>query len=69
VVPVGEAVAALEGYFWREADGFLQWLGAKVAHRTNLFERRVIESELEALKEFGAKQKPDAKWRRQLALL
>jgi predicted GIY-YIG superfamily endonuclease len=67
--PVEEAVAALEGFFWREADGFIQWLGAKVAHRTHLFERRGIESKLEILKEFGAKQKPDGKYRQQLSLL
>jgi hypothetical protein len=59
----------LQAFFWQEAEGFIQWLGAKVAHRTHLFERRVIESELETLKEFGAKQKPDAKCRQQLALL
>jgi len=69
VVSVGEVVAALEGFFWLEPEGFIQWLGAKLAHRTHLFERRVIESELETLKEFGAKQKPEAKCPQQLALL
>ena len=67
--PIEEAVAALEGFFWHEPDRFIQWLGAKVAHRTHRFERRVIELELETLKEFGEKQKPDAKCRQQLALL
>jgi hypothetical protein len=66
---VEEAVAALEGFFWHEPDGFIQWLGAKVAHRTHLFERRGIESKLETLKEFGGEQRPDAKCRHQLALL
>jgi predicted GIY-YIG superfamily endonuclease len=67
--PVVEAVAALEGFFWQEPEGFIQWLVAKSAHRTNLFERRVIELELENLREFEEKQKPEAICRQQLALL
>jgi predicted GIY-YIG superfamily endonuclease len=67
--PVQEAVMALEGFFWKNAEDFVSWLGAGMAHRNNLFERRVIESELENLKNFVAKKKPNKKHRLQLALL
>ena len=64
-----EAVAVLESFFWKEAEAFPLWLGSKFTARTNQFERRVIESELEILKEFGTKQKQSEENRRQLALL
>jgi predicted GIY-YIG superfamily endonuclease len=66
---VTDAVGALENFFWQNADGFILWLGARFTHRIVPFERRIIETELESLKEFGAKQKPDEKRRAQLALL
>jgi predicted GIY-YIG superfamily endonuclease len=66
---VVEVVAALEGFFWQDANGFLLWLGARFSQRVIPFERRVIEAELENLQEFGAKLKPDAKGQNQLALL
>jgi len=66
---VAEAVAALEKFFWQDADEFILWLGARFTHRIIPFERRVIETELETLKEFGAKKRPDETCRTQLALL
>jgi excinuclease UvrABC nuclease subunit len=66
---VGEVVAVLESFFWSQPDAMLSWLRAKFTARAGAFERGVIESELESLKEFSAKQKPDAQSRRQLALL
>ncbi len=64
-----DTVAAMETFFWRDADEFILWLGAKFTHRIVPFERRVLETELESLKEFGAKKKPDEIGRKQLALL
>ena len=64
-----DTVAALESLFWNDASEFILWLGARFTHRIVPFERRVIETELESLKEFGAKNKPDEKCRTQLALL
>lgn len=61
--------AVLEKFFWQDADEFILWLRARFTHRIVPFERRIIETELESLKEFGAKQKPDEKRRAQLALL
>jgi predicted GIY-YIG superfamily endonuclease len=66
---VGDAVDALENFFWKEADEFILWLGARFTHRIALFERRVIETELEVLNEYVAKKQPDGKSRSQLALL
>jgi len=66
---IGEAVAALAGFFYDDAERFVLWLGGKYAHRINQFERRVIETELENLREFSAKKKDDADDRQQMALL
>jgi excinuclease UvrABC nuclease subunit len=66
---VGQAVAALESFFWRGADAFLDWLVSRFTERTHPFERQAIEEEFESLKEFGAKQKLTEQDRRQLALL
>jgi predicted GIY-YIG superfamily endonuclease len=66
---VGDAVAALENFFWNDADEFILWLGARFTHRIFPFERRVIETELEVLNEYVAKKHPDGKSRSQLALL
>jgi hypothetical protein len=66
---VGEVLALLESYFWGEAEPFLAWLGARFSARTNLFDCQAIETHLEELREFGAKQKLKNKCRRQLALL
>jgi hypothetical protein len=66
---VGEAVSALEGFFWRSADEFLLWLGEKFTHRVLPFERRFIEAEPENLKKFDVRKKQCEKGRLQLALL
>jgi predicted GIY-YIG superfamily endonuclease len=66
---VGEVVAVLESFFWRELDPFLLWLESKLAVRTSPFERQAVEAELENLKEFGAKPRLNEEERRQLALL
>jgi hypothetical protein len=64
-----DAVAALEKFFWQDADEFILWLGARFTHRIVPFERRLLEAELENLKEFGARKKPAESFRSQLALL
>jgi predicted GIY-YIG superfamily endonuclease len=66
---IGEATAALASFFWVDAERFILWLGGKYAHRINQFERRVIETELESLKQFSAKKMDDADDRRQMGLL
>jgi len=66
---IREVVTALESLFWHEGDPFLLWLGSKFTARTNPFDRRVIEEELEGLKEFGMKQKLKKEYGQQLALL
>ena len=67
--PATDMVAALESFFWKEANEFILWLGARFTHRTLPFERRIIETELEILKEFCAKKQQVRKCRGQLALL
>ena len=64
-----ETVGAFEKFFWQDADEFILWLGTRFTHRIVPFERRIIETELESLKEFGMKRKLDEKCRAQLALL
>jgi predicted GIY-YIG superfamily endonuclease len=64
-----DTIAALEKFFWKGADEFILWLGARFTRRIVPFERRIIEAELASLKEFGAKQKLDEKGRQQLTLL
>ena len=64
-----DTVAAMENYFWKEPSEFILWLGERFTHRTIPFERRIIESELENLKDFGAKKKVEANGGSQLALL
>ena len=59
--PATDTVAALEKFFWKDADEFILWLGSRFTHRTIPFERRVIETELGSLKEYGAKKKRDGK--------
>jgi len=66
---IHETREALEGFFWREPDAFLLWLGARYTRRINLFERRMLEAELENLKQFGEKQPTNDKQRKQLPLL
>jgi predicted GIY-YIG superfamily endonuclease len=65
---IGETMAALADFFWDDPDRFILMLGEKFSHRINPFERRVIEAELESLREFSAKKKP-ADAGPQLALL
>jgi predicted GIY-YIG superfamily endonuclease len=64
-----DTVAALENFFWKNSDDFILWLGERFTHRIIPFERRMIETELECLKEFGDKKKPDEGSRAQMALL
>lgn len=54
---IGEASALLAGFFWDDPERFILLLGEKFSHRINPFERRVIETEMERLKEFGTKKK------------
>jgi excinuclease UvrABC nuclease subunit len=66
---VQEVAAALAAFFWQSSDEFLFWLGSRFSERTHPFERAVIESELEILKEFSAKRKQALEGCQQLALL
>lgn len=50
-----EIAALLSGYFGKAPDTFLAWLESKLAMRTHVFERLVVESEMESLKEFSLK--------------
>ena len=54
---IGETMTALADFFWDNPERFILLLGQKVSHRINPFERRVIETELESLREFSAKKK------------
>jgi predicted GIY-YIG superfamily endonuclease len=60
---------AMDAFFWGDAGEFCLWLGAQFLARTNAFERGVIESEVETLKQFAARQTRTEKDRRQMALL
>ncbi len=64
-----ETAAALASFFWHSPDDFLFWLGSRFSQRTHPFERSVIESELETLKEFSSKRQLASVAGRQLALL
>jgi predicted GIY-YIG superfamily endonuclease len=64
-----EVAAALAAFFWQSSDGFLLWLGSRFSQRTHPFERSVIESEIETLKEFSSKRQLASVAGRQLALL
>ncbi len=64
-----ETVAALEKFFWHDSNEFVLWLGARFTHRVSQFERRVLETELESLNEFGANHMPEEKCLPQLVLL
>jgi len=64
-----EMAAALDSFFWQASDKLLPWLGLRLAGRTHPFERKVIEAELESLREFSAKHKPVMSNHAQLALL
>jgi excinuclease UvrABC nuclease subunit len=64
-----EVATLLAAFFWKSSDEFLVRLGARFCERTRLFERNVINSELEMLREFSAQQKPALKNSPQLALL
>jgi len=66
---VQEVAAVLPAFFWKSSDEFLLWLGARFCERTHPFERNVINSELETLRNFSAQQKPELKTSPQLALL
>ncbi len=64
-----ETAVVLEAFFWQAPDEFLLWLGSRFAERTHPFERSVIESEIETLKEFSAKHEQAPAAGRQMALL
>ena len=64
-----EVAAALDAFFWQSSDEFVLWLGSRFAERTHPFERAVIETQLEILKEFSGKQKQTMQNGRQLALI
>ncbi len=64
-----EVEAVLSSFFWNSPDEFLLWLGTQFCERIHPFERNVINSELETLRNFAAKQKPELKSSPQLALL
>jgi excinuclease UvrABC nuclease subunit len=66
---VQEVTAALGSFFSQSPDDFLIWLESRFALRIHRFERAVIESELEILKEFSEKQKRAGQNGPQLALL
>jgi excinuclease UvrABC nuclease subunit len=66
---MGEMTANLESFFWGCPDQFIAWLGSKFVKRTTRFEQAAIQSDLELLTEFGAKQLLTRKNRQQLALL
>jgi predicted GIY-YIG superfamily endonuclease len=68
-VSIGEAVAAMESFFWHEADPFLLWLESRFGGRTHPFDRQAIEVELECIKEFSARQERMEDNRQQLVLL
>jgi hypothetical protein len=64
-----EVIQALEGFFFGVPAEFLLWLGGRYSHRVVPFERRFIETELEALQEFGERQAVDPEKRKQMTLL
>jgi predicted GIY-YIG superfamily endonuclease len=64
-----ETATALAALFWQSPDDFLLWLGARFSQRTHPFERSVIESEMEILKEFSTKREQAPAAVHQLALL
>lgn len=61
LIPCGpspaELAALLDGYFGKIPDALLSWLETRLAARTHAFEKTVIESEMETLKEFSLKIK------------
>ena len=64
-----ETAAALAAFFWQSPDNFVRWLGLRFSDRTHPFERAVIESEMETLKEFSTKREQSPVRGRQLPLL
>jgi predicted GIY-YIG superfamily endonuclease len=64
-----EIATALDTFFWRSPQDFVLWLGSRFCERIHAFERIVIESELEILRKFSAKQKQAVRNVSQLALL
>jgi len=60
---------ALEAYFWNDGSVLLQWLSERFSFRVTPFERRVIETEMETLRCFTAKQARREGNKQQLALL
>ena len=64
-----EIATALEVLFWKSADDFSLWLGARFSERTHPFERTVIHAELEVLTEFAKKRDDRGRNGPQLALL
>ena len=65
---IGEVTAILAGFFGT-TRGVSYSCSPGSFQTVRIVERRVIEAELENLQEFSAKQKDDAYYRRQMALL
>jgi len=64
-----EIATVLAAFFWQSPDKLLLWLGARFSERTHRFERALIDSEMETLKEFAAKHERPPVAGRQLGLL
>ncbi len=64
-----ETSAAFEQYFFGDAESFVLWLGEKFSHRIVPFERRVIDAELETLREFAKRKLSERKQRDQMTLI
>lgn len=64
-----KVVAELTGYLLDAPKQLVPWLQSQLSQRTHLFERALIEGELEPLKDFAARRGHKEKKRRQLALL
>lgn len=60
---------ALEMFFWKSADDFSLWLGARFSERIHPFERTILNAELEVLTEFAKKREDRGRNGPQLALL
>ena len=66
---VNQATEMLSAFFWQSPDDFFLWLGSRFSEREHPFERSVIESEMEVLKEFATKRGPAPATGQQLGLL
>jgi predicted GIY-YIG superfamily endonuclease len=65
----GEVFDGLKQFFWEDAAIFLGWLGTRLGHRANPFERAAIAADWEPLMNFSVKRQQKISSTRQLALL